>query len=142
MLGGIKHMDPLVIIGVFFGSVVTWVVCKYFYDAQRNRYLIETAEQMKRGNETQQRFYAMTASVYVEAIRYLESGDSEGAKRDLASSVAIFYRSFSDQTLSGSGLQSDSWIEAQKREIMLLAKTSKVLRAALEEKPDKTPAAS
>ncbi len=75
--------------------------------------------------EIQDQFYATHAMLYLSALRALESGDSENAKRDLASGAAGFYYQFS-------GSEQSQWIQAQKREVELLAKSSQVLRETLE----------
>jgi hypothetical protein len=118
-------MTPLVIIGAVFGSLITWAVTKYFYDEMRRTYLRETTAQSVRSMEIQDQLNATHAMLYLSALRALESGDSDSAKRDLASGAAGFYYQFRDPKQS-------QWIQAQKREVELLAKTSPVLRETLE----------
>ncbi len=118
-------MTPLVIIGAVFGSLITWAITKYLYDQKRRDYLRETTTQSVRSTEVQDQFYATHAMLYLSALRALESGDSETAKRDLASGAAGFYHQFS-------GSEQSEWIQSQKREVEILAKSSQVLRETLE----------
>jgi hypothetical protein len=120
-------MIPLVIVGTVFGSLLTWAISKYFYDEKWRNYLRGTTAQSVRSMEIQDQFYAIHAMLYLSALRALESGDSESAKRDLASGAAGFYYQFS-------GSEQSQWIEAQKREVELLAKSSQVLRETLEKR--------
>ncbi len=118
-------MTPFIILGAVFGTLATWAVCKYFYDQRRRHYLRDTTAQMQQSMEIQDQFYATQAMLYLSALRALESGDSESAKHDLASGAAGFYRQFRDSEQS-------QWIQTQKREVELLAKSSRSLREALE----------
>ncbi len=126
-------MTPLVIIGAIFGSLITWAITKYFYDEKRRTYLRETTAQSVRSMEIQDQFYATHAMLYLGALRALESGDSESAKRDLASGAAGFYCQFR-------GAEQSQWIQTQKREVELLAKSSRVLRETLETRKNDTAA--
>jgi hypothetical protein len=119
-------MTPLIILGAFFGSCITWAVTKYFYEEKMRAYLRETTAQ----NDVQHHFYVTRA---ITALGAMESGDSESAKRELACGAAGFYFSqFPDS-------EQPEWIQAQKREVELLAKSSRVLRETLEaQKNDNT----
>jgi CHASE2 domain-containing sensor protein len=123
-------MTSFIILGAALGSLATWAVCKYFYDERRRHYLRDTTALMQRSMEGQDRFHATHAMLYLDALRALESGDSESAKRDLASGAAGFYHQFSGPD------QHSRQIESQKREIEFHAKISDVLRAALDRKPN------
>ena len=124
-------MTPFIILGVTLGSLATWAVCKYFYDHRQRHYLRKTTAQSVRSMEIQDQFYATNAMLYLSALRSLESGDSESAKHDLASGAAGFYNQFS-------GSEQSQWIKAQKREVELLAKSSKVLRETMEKRKNDT----
>ena len=122
-------MTTFLTIGAILGSLITWVITKFFYDGQRRRYLRKTTLQSQRAIEIQDQFYATHAMLYLSALRALESGDPEGAKRDLASGAAGFYSQFSAPEQSQS-------IEVQKRDVELLAKTSQALRETLRTRVD------
>ena len=119
------QMAGLIISAVFFGPIVTWAVTKYFYDHQRRSYLRETTAQMVRSMEIRDHLHATHVMLYLSTLRALESGDSERAKRDLASGAAVFCHQFC-------GSEQSQWIRARKREVELLAKSSRVLCEALE----------
>jgi hypothetical protein len=116
---------PFTILGAALGSLITWAITKYFNDAKWRRHLQDTTTQSLGAMDRQDQFYATHAMLYVSALRALESGDSESAKRDLASGAAVFYMQFRDTEQS-------QWIQAQKRDVESLAKSSQVLREALE----------
>jgi hypothetical protein len=118
-------MTPLLIIGAVLGSLITWAITTYFYGKKRRHYLRDTTALMQRSMEIQDQFHATHAMLYVSALRALEAGDSESAKRDVASGAAGFYHQFS-------GSDQSEWIQAQKREVELLAKSSNLLRDTLE----------
>ena len=126
-------MTPLIIVGVFFGSLATWAVCKYYYDEKRRNDLRDSTARVVRSMEIQDQFYATHVMLFLSALRALESGDTESAKRDLAAGAAGFFHQFSDSDQS-------QWIQAQKREVELLAKSSHVLRETLENRQNETAA--
>ena len=125
-------MDPLIITGAAFGSLLAWAISKYFYDNRRRAYLRDTTDQMKRSSEIQAQFYATMAMHNLNALKRLESGQVENTKGDLAFSAANFYHFFCRD------VQPTGWIQLQMREIELHAQKSSVLRAALERKPNDT----
>ena len=118
-------MDPLIILGAAFGGLITWVVCKYFYDERRRLYLRETTDQMKQSMEIQHRFYSVTAMCYLDALKTLEKGDVKNAKHILAFGTANFHRQFA-------GPSHSDFIQRTKRDIEIHAKKSEELKAALE----------
>src|SRR3954471_25039679 len=118
-------MTPLLIIGAVLRSLITWAITTYFYGKKRRHYLRDTTALMQRSMEIQDQFHATHGMLYVSALRALEAGDSESAKRDVASGAAGFYHQFS-------GSDQSEWIQAQKREVELLAKSSNLLRDTLE----------
>jgi hypothetical protein len=120
-------MIPIVITSALIGSLTTWVATKYFYAGKRRRCVREATGQNVRSMEIQDQLYATYAMLYLSALRALESGDSESAKRDLASGAAGFYYQFR-------GAEQSQWIRARKREVELLAKTSRVLRESMEKR--------
>lgn len=120
-------MIPFVILGALFGSLITWAITKYFYKEKRRHYLRETTAQSQRSMEIQDQSSATHAMVCLSALRALESGDSESAKRNLASGAAGFYHQFSSSEQS-------QWIQALKQEVELLAKNLPVLRETLEKR--------
>ena len=120
-------MTLFVIIGAVFGSLFTWLATKYFHEKKRRRDLRDTTAQMQRSMAIQDHHYATQAMLYLSALRALESGDSESAKRDLASGAAAFYYQFG-------GSEQSQWIQTQRREVELLSNSSPVLRETLEKR--------
>src|ERR1044072_9176348 len=54
-----SHLMALfIIIGAALGALVTWALCKFFYEKQRRHYLRDTPALMQRSMEIQDEFYA------------------------------------------------------------------------------------
>jgi hypothetical protein len=119
-------MATVITISFLLGSLVAWSLSQYLYAERKRRYLRETTPLMQRSITIQDQFYAITAMVYLDALRAVESGDLENAKRDLAMGAAGFYHQFSGLN------QYSEVIERRKREVEHLARKSKALKAALQ----------
>ena len=93
----------------------------------------EHSEKIQTTNDVQDTFYAMTNTVYREALKKLESGNVDGAKQELSGAIANFCHRFKDIE----GLtEKRSRVEFEKRQVELLAKSSTMLAAALKKNPD------
>jgi hypothetical protein len=77
--------------------------------------------------------YVATSMVCRGALRKLESGDTEGAKRELSFAVANFYRYFNG---SGEPQQMADVIASERRQIEAQAQSSAILAEALRKRSD------
>ena len=137
------------IITVFASGLAIGVASTAFAAGQRRRrYVHDTAEQMKRSGEIQDRLYASTVSVYRSVLAKIEIGDATGAKRELTDSVANFYQIQTEgrRELAAAGLggmlpkESEDAIGQELRVIEQDAGRFESLRAALARKQNEPPA--
>ena len=123
-------MSVITVVAFCVGFALGVSICAFGVQGQWRKVRQETTDRMKRSMEIQDGFYSAAPMGYLDALWKFETGDTEGAKRELACSAATFYRYF-----SGVGHVTPI-VEGLKRDIEVYARTSRVLRAALERPAD------
>ena len=128
-------MNVTTILVFVAGVSVGGMLCAFGVQRGWRKVRRETTDQLKSSGERQDNFYATTDLVYRSALLSLESGDADGAKRELADAIAGFYDNFKDLS------EHSQRIASERREVEIQARSSAILAAALSRKTDERPVA-